>query len=195
MQKIRLIKKIKHNKIIFNATASLMAWLLKLLFSTYRIRVVCPANAMQPFNKTEGIFYAWHQNIMAASAFLYKNNFSLHSIVSSSRDGQFIGTIIKKLGYNILYGSSYKNPIALIRKSLAVLQKDKQLFLIGDGSRGPAKQLQPGALYFSKKSQLPLIFIDCKAAWKITLKKSWDKSQIPLPFSKIYITLQPCSYK
>jgi len=102
---------------------------------------------------------------------------------------------MQKFGAKIIYGSSYKKPIALIRKSLDILKNSNQLFLIGDGSRGPAKKLQPGALYFSKKSKLPLIFIDCDTSRKIVMKKSWDKFEIPLPFSKIQINLKQINLK
>ena len=73
--------------------------------------------------------------------------------------------------------------------NLIEFHNEKQLFVIGDGSRGPAKQLQPGIRYLAKKSNLPIIFFDCQVQHKITFHKTWDKFQLPLPFTKIFITV------
>jgi lysophospholipid acyltransferase (LPLAT)-like uncharacterized protein len=160
--------------------------LTKLLFLTYRIKIIDKI-------PTTGVFYTWHQNIIAASAFFNKKNINSHCIISPSKDGKFVGDIAKKFGFKVLYGSAYKKPLQLIRESLKILQKEKKLFVIGDGSRGPAKKLQSGVIYFAKKTGLPLVFIDCDVSWKIRCKNSWDQFQIPLPFSKIMIRL--CSSK
>jgi len=169
---------------------SLCYLIAKILFLTYRLKITYSPKIKKPFNKNNGVFFAWHQNIIASAAFLTKNDFNLHCIISPSQDGKFAGAITEKLGLKTIYGSAHKKPVALVRKSLEVLDKEKQIFLIGDGSRGPAKKLQRGVTYLSEKSELPLIFVDCKVEWKITIKKSWDKFQIPLPFSKIYINLR-----
>jgi hypothetical protein len=140
--------------------------------------------------ENNGIFYSWHKNIFAIAAFLSKNNFSLHCIASPSLDGRFLGALTERIGLKVLYGSAHKNPISLVRESIEILKNHGQLFVIGDGSRGPAEKLQPGVNYFSRKTGLPLIFINCKVSKKIVFKKSWDKFQLPLPFSKIYIELK-----
>lgn len=190
MQK-KKFKKIKHNKFLFVLATNLAYWLLKLLFLTYRIQVKKRDVTLdQGVGLDEGVFYGWHQNIIASAAFFAKKGLSFHCVVSPSRDGKFLGTITKKLGLKVLYGSAHKKPIVLVRNALAILKTEKQLFLIGDGSRGPAKKLQPGASYLAKKTNLPLVFINCKPTWAITLKKTWDQFQIPLPFSKITVTIE-----
>lgn len=184
------LKKIKHNKFIFHALNYLAYLLIRLLFSTYRLRISHDNSLANPINKTQGVFCAWHQHIIASTIFFKKNNFSFHCIVSPSRDGKFAGALAEKFGSKVLYGSAHKQPIALVRNALRVLREDKQLFLIGDGSRGPAKRLQPGVRYLAQKADLPILFIDCNVQWKITLHKSWDKFQIPLPFSKIFVRIK-----
>lgn len=187
------IKRIKNNRIFFTIATYVAYALMRLLFFTCRMQVtIDPALTGKP-NQLEGIFFTWHQNIIASAAFLSKHNFRLYVIASPSKDGRFVGTVMQRLGGKMIYGSEHKEPIALVRKSLKALQTHKQLFLIGDGSRGPAKTLQKGAVYLAQKANLPLIFIDCQVSKKIVLKKTWDQFQIPLPFSKIYISLKPQS--
>lgn len=183
----KFIKKIKHTQIPLRIIQYIAYAIIRLFFVTYRVRVSCDPDFKKPLNTNPGVFYAWHQDILASSAFLLKHNFSLHCVVSPSRDGKFIGDLAKKVGIKVLYGSAHKQTLSLVRSALRILKEEKQLFLIGDGSRGPAKKLQPGVTYLAQKSGLPIYFIDCKVQWKLTLKKSWDKFQIPLPFSRIEI--------
>jgi lysophospholipid acyltransferase (LPLAT)-like uncharacterized protein len=197
--------KIKHlkSKPFFRTLAlAVVHILMRLLIATYRVQIKKKldrptADRFNLLNETEGIFYTWHQNIIALAGFLYKNNSNIHCVVSPSGDGKAVGDITKKLGLRVLYGSAHKEPIKLVRNALKILKSEKKLFLIGDGSRGPAKKLQPGISYLAKKSGLPIIYIQLEANWKITLSKTWDKFQIPLPFSKITVTLleDRCSSK
>ena len=158
-----------------------------MLFSTYRLKVEYNHSSTHPFTKNKGVFYFWHQNIIAATFFFFKNKSIGHCVVSPSRDGKIIGFIAQKLGFKVLYGSAYKQSVKLVRQSLDILDVNKRLCIVGDGSRGPAQQLQRGVIYLAAKSKLPLVFIECKSEWAFTFKKSWDKFQIPLPFSKIFI--------
>jgi lysophospholipid acyltransferase (LPLAT)-like uncharacterized protein len=181
------IKNLKSYPLFRNTLKSLVNVSLRFLISTYRIHL--QNELKQPLNDTTGIFYTWHQNIIALAGFLYKNNSNIHCVVSPSGDGKFLGDLTERLGLRVLYGSAHKEPIKLVRNALKVLKNEKQIFLIGDGSRGPAKKLQPGISYLAKKSDIPIIYIQIEMQWKITLKKTWDQFLIPLPFSKITITL------
>ncbi len=161
--------------------------IMRFLFATYRLHITYDPHLIQPLQKQPGIYYFWHQQIIAGMLFFFKSKSSGYCVVSPSNDGKFAGFACKKLGFNVLYGSSHKSSIKLLRQCLSVLNKNQQLCLVGDGSRGPAFTLQKGISYLATKSNLPLIFVDAKPQWAYTLKKSWDKFQIPLPFSKISI--------
>jgi Kdo2-lipid IVA 3' secondary acyltransferase len=180
----KVIKQIKNSHVLA-AMASIIGYaLLRLLFLTYRIRV------KNSLSYTEGIFWTWHQDIVATTAFFSQASLSPYFIVSGSKDGRLAGSILERLGNKVLYGSAHKNPIAVTRQALTILQTNKQLFIVGDGSRGPAKQLQGGPIFLAQKANIPLIFINCEVSKKIVLKKTWDKFQIPLPFSTITISLE-----
>ncbi|MCF7799762.1 DUF374 domain-containing protein [Candidatus Babeliales bacterium] len=183
-------KKIKSNNFLNYITKNLIYFFIRALFLTYRLKVEHGKNLLNFTDNTYGVFYFWHQNIIAATFFFFKIKETGHCIISPSKDGKIMGFIASKMGFTVLYGSAHKQPIQLIRQSLNILKKEKRLCLVGDGSRGPAFKLQEGVIYFAKKSNLPLIFIDCKNSKFISIKKSWDKFQIPLPFSKIYIKVK-----
>ncbi len=194
---MRLLKSISRScrtNIFFSFLArNLVYWLLRCLFATYRLQVTYLPGVTQPLTKQEGIFYFWHQQIIPGMFFFHALKAQGSCIVSPSNDGKFAGFICNKLGFNVLYGSSFKQPITLIRQALAELKGVRRLCMVGDGSRGPAFQLQPGLTYFAEKMNVPLIFVECRQERSWTLKKSWDQFQIPRPFSTIYITVHaPC---
>lgn len=190
---MRLLKSIsrsfKTNTLFSFLAKNIAYWLLRCLFATYRLRVTYQAGVKVPLNKQEGIFYFWHQQIIPGMFFFHALKAQGACIVSPSNDGKFAGFICNKLGFNVLYGSSFKQPITLIRQALLALKGMRRLCMVGDGSRGPAFQLQPGLMYFAEKMDIPLIFIECTQQRSITLTKSWDQFKIPLPFSKIYVTV------
>jgi lysophospholipid acyltransferase (LPLAT)-like uncharacterized protein len=167
---------------------------LRLLFITLRLNVINDENEA-PDNRFQGIYYFWHQNIIACMYFFYKKGGTGHCVVSPSSDGKIAGFIAQKLGFKVLYGSAYKKSIKLVRQTLDVLELNKLLCIVGDGSRGPAFKLQRGISYLAAKSQLPLIFVGCKSSSSLTFHNSWDKFQIPLPFSRISIRIKKPEYK
>lgn len=189
MQKNTLSKKIsifaKNNRFI-RSIAEYGAYIFfKGLCLTYKLKVINNTN----LNKKNGIYYFWHQNLIGCVLFLEKYQQKISCIVSPSNDGKIAGSVCKKLGFNVLYGSSYKSPIALVKKTLRSLKQDPRLFVVGDGSRGPAFKLQPGIKKLAETSRQPLIFLECSASSYFTLKKSWDQFQIPKPFSTITIVV------
>ena len=183
----KIIKKIKNSSLLNFITKYFIYFYLRLIFITYRIKLKNEISSKEKLDLHEGVFYFWHQNIIAALFFLKEKKSMGHCIISPSKDGKIIGFIAKKLGFKVIYGSAYKNTLKSIRTSLDVLELNKKIAVVGDGSRGPAFKLQRGVIYLAAKSKVPLVFIDCKSKWTFTFNKSWDKFKIPLPFSKIYI--------
>ncbi|MBD3272840.1 DUF374 domain-containing protein [Candidatus Dependentiae bacterium] len=186
LPKETMLKKIKNSTFLNYIIKYFIYLYLRFLFYTYKLKIINEKNSKKKPELNQGVFYFWHQNIISATFFFFKNKCIGHCIISPSRDGKIMGFIVQKLGFKVLYGSAFKNPLNLVRKSLDVLELNKRIAIVGDGSRGPAFKLQRGVIYLAAKSKQPLIFIDCKTDWAITFK-SWDRFKIPLPFSKIQV--------
>lgn len=168
---------------------------MRLLFMTYRLRVTLDSNLNKNFNENIGVFYFWHQQTFAASYFLMKAKAAQHCIVSSSNDGRLAGGVVELFGYDVIYGSAFKNPIQVTRQALKILKNNQPFCIVGDGSRGPAFELKQGVPFLAINANKPLFFVESSSSWHFTFKKSWDKFQIPLPFSKIYIHVSKCDPK
>jgi lysophospholipid acyltransferase (LPLAT)-like uncharacterized protein len=182
-----LILRIKRSSMLFFIEKYLLYVFIRLLFATYRLRVKLDSDISEDFSKNIGVFYFWHQQIFAASYFLMKIRAAKHCIVSSSGDGRIAGGVIELFGYDVIYGSAFKNTIRVTRQALRILKNNQSFCIVGDGSRGPAFELKKGVPFLAVKANKPLFFIQCSSSRYFTFKKSWDKFQIPLPFSKINI--------
>jgi hypothetical protein len=58
-----------------------------------------------------------------------------------------------------------------------------------DGPRGPCYTAQEGVLVLAQLTGAPIIPVSCRLGWKIRVK-SWDRFQIPLPFSTCEIKFE-----
>jgi lysophospholipid acyltransferase (LPLAT)-like uncharacterized protein len=185
-----IIKKVKRSRVFSFFFKNLLYWSLRLLFLTYRLEVVYATDDKKKLLDMHGVFYFWHQQIISGMYFFFKHHARGACVVSPSHDGMVAGYICQKLGFDVLYGSSHKSSVRLVRNALQELQRTGRLCLVGDGSRGPAFQLQPGISYLADKVGIPLVFIDCAPGWTYTFTKSWDQFKLPLPFSKIVVTVR-----
>nr|PID66661.1 MAG: hypothetical protein CR959_02470 [Fusobacteriales bacterium] len=58
-----------------------------------------------------------------------------------------------------------------------------------DGPKGPREKTKKGLLYLSMKTQVPLVTLGVAYQNKWVLSKTWDKFEIPKPFSKVNIVI------
>jgi lysophospholipid acyltransferase (LPLAT)-like uncharacterized protein len=64
------------------------------------------------------------------------------------------------------------------------------LAITPDGPRGPCYVVQHGVMSLAQLTGLPIIPCSYSLNWKIRVK-SWDRFQIPLPFSRCDVVLAP----
>ena len=59
-----------------------------------------------------------------------------------------------------------------------------------DGPRGPARVAQPGAQWLAAATGNPILpfHAEASAFWEVS---SWDRTQVPKPFSKVAIAIGP----
>lgn len=135
------------------------------------------------------ILALWHDELFPA-IFAPKRigNFSLITMASQSSDGEFISVVLKRLGYEVARGSSSRGGQKALLHIAHVMQKKKICPAITvDGPRGPRHQVKDGAIFLAQRTNVPIIPMRCYVSWKKVFSKSWDKFQLPLPFSKVKV--------
>ena len=132
----------------------------------------------------------WHGRILPAT--LYFQRRGIVVITSENYDGEWIARIITKFGYGTARGSTSRGgPKALLQLVREV--KSKGVAFTLDGPRGPAEVAQAGAVWLAKATGNPLLPFHAEAASSWTLK-SWDRTQIPKPFTTVAMAIREPIY-
>jgi len=132
----------------------------------------------------------WHGRILPAT--LYFQRRGMVVITSENYDGEWIARIITKFGYGTARGSTSKGGSRALRQMVRAMKSNDVAFTV-DGPRGPAEVAQMGAVWLSKATGNPLMPWHAEAAscWTI---KSWDRAQIPKPFTTVAMVIREPIY-
>jgi lysophospholipid acyltransferase (LPLAT)-like uncharacterized protein len=128
----------------------------------------------------------WHGRILPATYYFRRRGIVV--ITSENFDGEWIAGIIERFGYRTARGSTSRGA----RKALLQLTRDMRAgraagFTL-DGPRGPARVAQPGAVWLAKATGNPILPFHLEADRHWTLN-SWDRTQVPKPFSTVAIAM------
>jgi lysophospholipid acyltransferase (LPLAT)-like uncharacterized protein len=128
----------------------------------------------------------WHGRILPATVYFRKRGIVV--ITSENFDGEWIAGIIERFGYGTARGSTSRGAV----KALVQLKRDmaagKPAAFTLDGPRGPANVAQAGAIWLAKATGNPIVpfHIEADRYWSAN---SWDRTQIPKPWSTVAIAI------
>ena len=130
------------------------------------------------------VMAVWHGRTLIP-AFYYRNT-DMWTILSQSKDGEITNHVFKRLGYNIIRGSTGRGGIQALTSCIRILKKNVVLAFTPDGPRGPGGVVQSGIVLMAKKSGAKLVPLGVSAERR-WLAPSWDSYQIPFPFTKSHL--------
>ena len=165
-------------------------WISKIIYKTMKVKIEKSSN----YNENENYVYAfWHDTIYLPMVNMTKNGGKIANLVSPSKDGQIIATMLENYGYKIIRGSSNKNNVRSLIQLIREIKKNSYSggFAV-DGPRGPRHKSKAGVVYTAQKSGKAIIPLGGAFSKKWIFEKAWDKLQFPKPFSKaFYIIGEP----
>jgi hypothetical protein len=138
----------------------------------------------------------WHQHQLFCAKYLFEQRHAgvkLGVLISPSVDGEFGAIIVRKLGGEVIRGSSSHTGARALRDFYqALVHEGISPVIAPDGPRGPAWKFKPGALLLAQLSQRPIVPLCYYAsrAWKI----SWDRFVIPKIGARVVIAVGPPVY-
>jgi len=139
------------------------------------------------------IFALWH-NRLALCMKVYESFVRPHhprdhlaALVSASKDGALLASILEAFGVQAVRGSSSRRGAQALLELTSWAKRGYDLAVTPDGPRGPRYVVQEGVLALAQITGQPIIPYSCELDWKIQLN-SWDGFQIPLPFSRCKMT-------
>lgn len=165
-------------------------WLIRLLGMTLRREFVGP---VEEINRSEGpvIHVLWHNQIMASPHIYRKMYPKRPSVVltSASKDGAVLAAAVGVFKVGAVHGSSSRRGAAALVALRKAAKQGKDLIFTPDGPRGPRYKVQPGVIKVAQTTGLPLVVfrIQYQSCWTL---KTWDRFQIPKPFSRVKITVE-----
>jgi len=132
------------------------------------------------------ILALWHGRILPAT--IYFRDRGVVAITSQNFDGEWIARIMRRFGYLQARGSTSRGG----RRALLQLTRDmasgKPAAFTVDGPRGPAYQVQPGAVWLAKATGHPVVpfHVESSPCWTLG---SWDRAQVPKPWSRVVMVI------
>jgi len=169
--------------------AAIGPFLVQALAATWRIRVRGAEHlhrlreARRPF-----VFVLWHSRILPL--LYHHRNEEVVLLISRHRDGQYLANLGERWGYRSVRGSTKRGGEVGLLGIVRALQGGAVVAITPDGPRGPAEQVQPGAVAAAQHAGVPLLPIGARpsSAWWLG---SWDRMCIPKPFAGLEIVYGP----
>ncbi|MEO1015328.1 MAG: lysophospholipid acyltransferase family protein [Pseudomonadota bacterium] len=146
-----------------------------------------------------GFFVAfWHSNILLAPSVRDHLRRRLRMLVSTHRDGEIIVNAVAGFDIDFIRGSAAnerksakdKQGASAIAQMIGAIDAGDAVGLTPDGPRGPARSVQAGVVRLASMTGAPVIGFACVASRRRTLK-TWDRFQLALPFSTVYVVVSP----
>lgn len=129
----------------------------------------------------------WHGS-MFVGWFLHRPvaNENVSALVSQSNDGEYLATILERWKYSMIRGSSHIGGKEAMQLMVDAVTNGSSLAITPDGPRGPRHEMKMGAIRVAQKTGVPLIVCGIAMKKKKHLR-SWDKFEVPLPFSSVVV--------
>lgn len=160
-------------------------WLIKLLRATCRVRGI---NDPRPEFWKRGQPYIYAGLHAQQIAMVVYAEPGCGSLVSRSKDGDLIAKSLAKTGAVPIRGSAgggRKGGAAALRGLVNHVSAGGSACLAVDGPKGPRGVISPGVALLSQKTGAPVLPLSLLAHWRKVLPNTWDRTQVPFPFSKI----------
>jgi lysophospholipid acyltransferase (LPLAT)-like uncharacterized protein len=133
----------------------------------------------------------WHQHELFCGRYLQlqiRRGFRMGVLVSPSVDGEVPAAIARRLGIQVIRGSSTRTGARALRDYYELLVKQGVSPVITpDGPTGPRFQFKPGALRLAQLSGRPLLPMAYAASRRWMF--GWDRFVLPWPGSRIAIAI------
>jgi lysophospholipid acyltransferase (LPLAT)-like uncharacterized protein len=162
----------------------LVAFIIRIWFSSCRVTV--HNSGFVDVREEQGlpvIASFWHYSVIYILYFQRRSTAT--AMVSASKDGDYLAGLAARLGFNTVRGSRNRKGVQALKSMLGAVKKGSNAALVADGSQGPPRKAQSGAVLIASKTGVPIVPIVWSASGFFTIR-SWDRTAIPRPFSRIH---------
>jgi lysophospholipid acyltransferase (LPLAT)-like uncharacterized protein len=167
--------------------------ILRLLFLTLRLELDDRAGLSKNFPRSPVIFCFWHNRILGITLTFIRHypgkaRKGVTVLTSASRDGEVLAQLVGEFGMSAVRGSSSRRGSRALLELVDQVENGSDIAITPDGPRGPRYLLGPGVVSLAQLTATPIVPMHAKFSRCFRLK-SWDGFIIPLPFSKVWVTV------
>lgn len=127
----------------------------------------------------------WHEEVFTV-AYNYRH-FHGHTLASVSDFGEVISEMLRLCNFVVFRGGSgSKSRRRDVLGDLIEHMETVPRVIYGltvDGSQGPVYRMKPGAVAIARACRAPIVLVRTHYTRGLTMK-TWDRTQIPLPFTR-----------
>ncbi len=162
--------------------------LIRAYLSTIRKTILREEHIIRALENNQKVVIAiLHQRMFGVIDYAKRfGRFSLAAMISQSRDGDLIATVVSRLNFHPIRGSSSKGGKEALDAVVEYLADHPAAVHAVDGPRGPKGIVKAGIIRIAQRSGALIypVIISTNRAWML---KSWDQFLIPKPFSRVMI--------
>jgi hypothetical protein len=164
---------------------------IRALGSTARFRVEGWEHWDEAWRGGPPVMAFWHEQIFLTTYYFRRR--SIVVMTSRSFDGEYIARFIQRFGYGAARGSSTRGGVGALVEMARLVRRGRAAGFTVDGPRGPRRVAKTGALLLAKKTGRPVLpfAVTPERCWRLG---SWDRLQIPKPFTRAAVRLAPPLY-
>ncbi|MCX5938977.1 MAG: lysophospholipid acyltransferase family protein [Cyanobium sp. LacPavin_0920_WC12_MAG_62_9] len=175
-----------------------LAWLVGSLLNAYgqlflitsrlRIEADPEVERLVREQRVPVIYALWHSHVFFVPLFRTYERRAVSVLLSAHRDAQIVGVAARLRGIRLVFGSSTRGGAKAYLQLLTVLQSGESVVMTPDGPKGPAERVKSGVIRLAQQSGCAIVPV-ALASSRLHRLKSWDRSLLPLPFSKAVFEL------
>jgi len=183
-----VVMRSRKKEALINLVGYVAGVIAKIWFSTCRVTVINRDVYRQyVLNKNQNMIGAtWHRGAIFCVYFFGPVN--PHFLVSKSDDAEYLARFAQRMGVTPIRGSSSRGAAAALHQMVRLLSaRGGKFATVLDGPQGPRLKAKPGLIMLAQKTGVPIIPIAWSATMVYTFRKSWDRTMLPLPFSRVRV--------
>jgi len=165
---------------------------LRLLRLTLRIEYRHDESIWDCVRKGRTIAVAfWHSDMLVvlytAVDYMKRGVGRVAVLASLSEDGELLARTVRPFGVDVVRGSSSRGARSGLKGLERFLKETGHVGVAVDGPRGPRREAKPGVAVLAKETGCPIFpyTVSYDRAWRL---RSWDRTEIPRPFSRCVVT-------
>jgi len=158
------------------------------LFRSYRVEWSGPGVVEMDRRVAAGepfVAAFWHYGVVLFPWFCRKRGGGRWvAMVSASGDGGLIAAILEDMGVTMVRGSRNRLSVQALKGFITRMRQGCRAAIVADGSQGPARRAQPGAVLLAAHGRCPIVPMNWAADryWRFS---SWDRTVLPKPFARV----------